>query len=154
MSDNWCTPQWLVERVERVGRIALDPCWNENALTTPVEALTESDNGLAPSWVASAGLVYCNPPYSKPNLPIWANKIATEALAGCEIISLVPASTDTEWWRTLRTTAAAIAFLDRRVKFIGERNDGARHASAVFYHGEQVGRFACAFADCAWVVQL
>lgn len=54
------------------------------------------ENSLVIPWPTDC-LVYANPPYGDA-LPDCAEKIAMEAKRGCEIIALVPARVDTEWW--------------------------------------------------------
>jgi phage N-6-adenine-methyltransferase len=62
---------------------------------------TEDDDGLAQSWAGER--VYCNPPYSHPNLERWVAKAWQEWTGSAElIVTLVPANrTEQLWWQGL-----------------------------------------------------
>lgn len=138
LSDNihCTTPADFLDLVRRVAAIGLDPCSNaQSVVAAKVEWRGDgpADNGLVLPW-RGHGLVYCNPPYGT-HLPAWAKKIASEARAGAPVISLVPARTETRWFRTLTESCTARCFLRRRLRF-GEATSGAKFPSAVFLHGE------------------
>jgi hypothetical protein len=100
--------------------------------------------------------------------------MAGEASLGCQIITLVPSSTGTRWWRTLRGAASCVCFIAGRLQHIDCAADpdfddrpaqldfwgtqpsedatdtiGATFDSAVLYlyRGGTPWRFAEAFAD-------
>jgi phage N-6-adenine-methyltransferase len=60
---------------------------------------TEADNALEQSWTGER--VWCNPPYSHPNLSLWVQKAWYEWRRGASlIVMLVPANrTEQEWWQ-------------------------------------------------------
>jgi hypothetical protein len=59
---------------------------------------TEDDNGLAQSWAGER--VWCNPPYSHPNLERWTRKAWAERDDAELIVMLVPANrTEQGWWQ-------------------------------------------------------
>jgi len=159
----WRTPQEVIDLVMTVDRIRLDPCaHHESCFRVPVEYhLDEGRNGLALSWSPDsngsllppfANLVYINPPYGR-GLLRWANKIAWEAGQQNEIITLIPARTDTQWWRALWRSAAAVAFWQGRLQFIGALYP-APFPSALFYHGLHIERFVSAFEDHCLIARL
>lgn len=61
---------------------------------------TAADNALEQDWRGER--VWCNPPYSHPNIGRWVNKAWTEWNLGAElIVMLAPANrTEQEWWQT------------------------------------------------------
>jgi DNA N-6-adenine-methyltransferase Dam len=85
-NDNFATPDYLYQSLEREFGLTLDPC--------PLDPEPDKD-GLLLDWTGE--VVYCNPPWSDP-LP-WVNK----ALASrCITVFVLPARTDTEWFRRLK----------------------------------------------------
>ena len=60
---------------------------------------TAEDDGLAQSWTGER--VWCNPPYSPPNLQLWVTKAWAESRAGCPLIVMLVAANRTEqrWWQ-------------------------------------------------------
>src|SRR6185295_14828298 len=98
------------------------------------------------------GLVYCNPPYGRA-LKVWAQKFRDEGAAGTELLVLVPARTDTAWFRLLTRGAGKarrVCLLDGRLKF-GDAKAPAPFPSAVAYWGKRVDAFEEAFDPHGWV---
>jgi phage N-6-adenine-methyltransferase len=59
---------------------------------------TEDDDALKQSWAGER--VWCNPPYSHPNLARFAEKAWSESQAADLIVMLVPANrTEQRWWQ-------------------------------------------------------
>lgn len=153
---DWQTPDVVLERVRKVAPIALDPCTVQSNPVGAARWLTVESalDGLTASWteLADGGLVYHNPPYGRA-LSRWAAKVDVEACDGAEIITLVPARTDTKWFHTLVENARVVCFWKGRIKFRGA-TAGAPFPSAAVYHGERgSGRFYGAFRDAGllWV---
>jgi phage N-6-adenine-methyltransferase len=86
----------------------------------------EADDGLAQSWAGDR--VWCNPPYSYPNLPAWTAKAWQEWKAGGPdlIVMLVPANrTEQGFWqeyvepyRDLPGSDLHVEFLPGRMRFL------------------------------------
>jgi hypothetical protein len=137
------TPKHVVDAVVRaMGGIDLDPCSN-STLRPNVPAdrvMTASDDGLSAPWF---GRVYMNPPYGSA-ISIWVEKLASEYENGdvSEAIALVPARTDTAWWRRLFNYP--ICYVRGRLTFIGN-NAPAPFPSALVYLGRNVETFCEAF---------
>lgn len=147
-SDDWQTPDVVLERVRKLGRLFLDPC---TVASNPCGAqLAFHEGGLERTWqgVTARDIAYCNPPYS--GLKLWAAKVDAEAKAGVSIIALVPARTDTQWWGVLREKATAIAYWRGRIRFRGA-TAGAPFPSAAFAYNLDAKAFAEAFGDVAHV---
>lgn len=168
---DWQTPPEFLALVERVGegRISLDPC---TTAANPTRARTfihpPGGDGLTASWVhwapGNSCLAFVNPPYGRA-LPAWIDKCLDEARQGCEIIALVPARPDTQWFQRVLPRADVALFWRGRIKFLNadpaapspnvmwsaKRGvwvpvESAAFPSAVFYFGQRVGSFERAFA--------
>jgi hypothetical protein len=152
-NNSLCTPEWIVDLVECVDVIALDPCSNPWSVVRAEQAWTlhDGNDGLTKSWLraTSGRLTYVNPPYGPGHLLPWAQKTVLEAGKGVEIIDLVPGSFDTEWWQTLGQRVNAIAYLNDRVKHGGGEHGGGMFPSALHYFGPRPFRFLSAFEDVA-----
>jgi phage N-6-adenine-methyltransferase len=91
---------------------------------------TEADNGLEQPWAGER--VWCNPPYSHPNLGLWARKAWQEWNKGAAlIVMLAPANrTEQAWWQTWVEPARdgrgalQVEFLPGRMRFIRAGADG------------------------------
>lgn len=75
---------------------------------------TREQNGFYRPW---KGNIWLNPPYGG-NIPEWLEKLAAHG----EGIALLFSRTETRWFQRFATKAAAICFLEKKVKFI--RQDG------------------------------
>ena len=136
-TPEWYTPRWLLDRVRAFyGGAYFDPC--------PASGGVIRENGLTLSWARQR--VYCNPPYGRLIVP-WIAKSVTEPVA--ELLLLVPAYTDTKWFRPLFDYP--ICFMRGRVSFerLGEQLAPAPHASVLVYRGptHRLPAFVEAFAD-------
>jgi len=142
-TPEWYTPPAIIETVvDFFDAIDLDPC--SNSKSTPnvpaAQHWTQDDNGLIAPW---HGRVYVNPPYGR-EIGGWVAR-AVHAYERREIeaaILLVPARTDTEWFRRLRDFP--ICFIGGRVRFIGPDGeaDAAPFPSALIYIGDETERYA------------
>jgi phage N-6-adenine-methyltransferase len=147
-SFEWYTPKEIIERVRfLLGTIDLDPCTSEaaNNHIEAAEIFTMSDDGLKQSW---QGHVYLNPPYGD-TIGEWTGKLKRDYVNG-EIIAavaLVPARTDTQWFRALADYPRC--FLHGRLKFTGPNNteNSAPFPSAVIALGCDVQDLHRAFGD-------
>jgi hypothetical protein len=144
------TPAAFLELVNAVfGDIPdLDPCSNStDAPNVPAHRhYTAGDDGLRQPW---DGRVFLNPPYGREITAQWTEKIRYEWARGevSELIALLPARTDTEWFDTLTadTDDAVICLLRGRLTFIGNQ-DPAPFPSMAIYFGPAHDRFAAVFA--------
>ena len=119
----------------------------------------EMMDGLEISWadyIAAHGnaevdsLVYVNPPYGRRENKVWAHKIREEARAGCHILALVPANTETNWFANY-WQADALCFWGGRLHFKGGEHV-ADFASAIIYFGPHVCGFSQIFSHAGAVV--
>ena len=151
-TDEWKTPREVIERILRAFPVIdLDPCAEQAAVkNVPAKRhLTIADDGLEYGW---RGRVFANPPYSR--VQDFADKVAMEAENIDEAIILVPARTETKWWRTIPATH--VCFFHGRLKFVPESGDAdgaATFPSAALYVGKTWLRFVDAFSDLGYVYE-
>lgn len=146
-TPEWYTPADIVQRATKVlDGIDLDPCSNTGTPNVPAEEhFTEADDGLARDW---HGTVYMNPPYGR-GIDQWASKLVTEHEDGrvTAAVALVPARTDTQWFRIFRDHP--VCFLTGRLRFLTSEGetDPAPFPSAAIYLGDREDLFAEVFAQ-------
>ncbi len=142
-TPEWYTPADLLDLVvQAFGVIDLDPCSNSGEPNVPATMhYTVADNGLAQAW---HGRVFMNPPYGR-EIVEWIEKLVEEYRAGrvTQGIALVPARTDTAWFRMLRDFPRC--FISGRLRFNGS-DTGAPFPSMVVYLGHDITGFAGAFS--------
>jgi len=167
-STEYLTPPWILDLVEKVGPIDLDPCGHlrsEVYKRTKCSIIADCEpellpakfipgDGLQTDWVCYVmfgtgpqGLAFINPPYGRA-LKAWAEKCA---ISLCPQIVLVPARTDTVWWARLNPSAWCA--VKGRLHFYGPDGqpikDAAPFPSAVcLLHpkGDQLARFVATFS--------
>ena len=142
-NDNWGTPDWILDSVREFygGTIDLDPfsslAHNERVKAT--KYYTIEDNAYKQEW---NGNVFCNPPYSKPNLSLTTEKAKFEISLATwrnekQIILLIPAYTSTKWFQgKVFYGARAICFLNKRVSFFGVKKGSPTFHSILVYYGD------------------
>lgn len=101
--DEWAAPAAVVEAAERLAPIDLAPCGPLSAPESGQEApgaAVERREALSTLW---HGFVFLHPPYDR-DLGAWVDKLIAEHTAGRvpEAVALLPARTDTAWFRSLR----------------------------------------------------
>jgi phage N-6-adenine-methyltransferase len=144
-SDDWLTPPHIIERVLQVlGQIDLDPCADDDhdPNVPATRHFTIADDGLTQEW---SGQVFLNPPYGRA-IGDWVAKLVEEYTAGRvpQAIALLPARTDTAWFRLLRDFP--LCFLYGRLNFSGHEN-GAPFPSVIVGLGCPLAAFLSAFGD-------
>lgn len=128
--DEWQTPKWLYDLLDREFRFNLDPAaTHQNALCA--NYYTEEVNGLIQPWYDAT---FVNPPYS--NLYQWVQKGYEEAEKGnATVVMLVPARTDTRaWWDYVRW--GDVRFLPGRLKFKGGKHSAPFPSAIVVFEKE------------------
>lgn len=149
-TDEWYTPRRIIDRVLQVlGEIDLDPCSNPQRSVPATNHYTQEDDGLSRPWF---GRVYMNPPYGR-EIKAWVNYLHSQWTMGqiTEAIALVPARTDTEWFRVLEPFPRC--FIYGRLAF----SDGGNNApfpSMAVYLGDRVDVFKSAFREIGGVYRL
>lgn len=145
-SDTHGTPDHILSAVIAAlgGAVDLDPCGDPNRPLSNVARsyYPEIADGLRMPW---GGTVFMNPPYGRA-IRRWVVKLRDEYLFGpCTAgIALVPARTDTGWWRELE--GFPVCLVRGRLSFASPTNQHpAPFPSALFYLGPDTDRFARAF---------
>lgn len=146
-NDGWNTPPEVLEHVRRmVGKIGLDPCSNASSVVGARTSWDVHADGLPRPW-AGHGSVFVNPPYSDA-LPHWIAKCRNEAAEGVEILALVPARTDTGWFRNVLSSPAEVCLWRGRIRFLGAPHP-ATFPSAMIYWGPRGDAFRTVFKPIA-----
>lgn len=153
----WYTPAQYVELARKVlGEIDLDPATSVKAqkIIQAKNYFTKKDNGLLHPW---KGHVWLNPPYERPLINQFVDKLVEEIAAGnvTAAILLTNNYTDTSWFHKAAKVADAICFTLRRIKFIdesGQECDAPIQGQAFFYFGDDVESFAKTFVDVGFIV--
>lgn len=153
-SAEWYTPMHIIERTRRLlVRIELDPAScataNRSVGADTWFGLDHPDSrnrdGLAREW---PGRVWMNPPYGDV-IGEWVHRLIHQYdhEITLEAVALLPARTDTAWFKPLRRRFA-ICFLDGRLKFSNAENS-APFPSVVVFFGEpsRWDDFAMTFGD-------
>lgn len=116
-NDHWNTPEWVVTMLHGAyPKVGLDPCSNDLSI---VHARVNLDRrGLQEDWVdlARGGLVFVNPPYSKPGP--WLAKCAEEARRGAKVMALVKCDPATRAWDHVWDSCTAVGFCRQRLFFL------------------------------------
>jgi phage N-6-adenine-methyltransferase len=114
--QDWTTPQDLWERLHHEFRFTVDLA--ADATNTKCRRFFSAENsGLSAAWSGSGWL---NPPYGERagKLSDWVKKAYAETRkAGCTVVMLIPARTNTRWFHDYCMKAAEIRFFNGRPKF-------------------------------------
>lgn len=144
-TPEWLTPPAVIERVVCcLGAIDLDPCSNAHEAPNVPAArhYTQRDDGLRQPW---RGRVFRSPPYGR-EVSRWVQKLCQEYEAGrvTAAVALLPARTDTAWFRLLG--AYPVCFLAGRLKF-SDSPKSAPFPSTLVYLGNEPDAFTRAAGD-------
>jgi len=148
-NNEWHTPCPEIELARAVlGSIDIDPASNTLAQQS-VQALTYytiENSGLDKPWY---GKVWLNPPYAKPLLSHFVDKLVKEREAGhvTEAIVLTHNFTETKWFQKLAYASNVLCFPKRRIRFISRQGERGSPTSGqtFFYLGTNSVRFTGVF---------
>ena len=119
--SNWRTPPHIFEYWNARYNFTLDAAADEhnhlhhNYLDEKYDAVSNRWPGFR--LVKDSPVAWCNPPYGK-GIDRWISAFIREWGNGYTILALLPAATDTQWWREVWRTASRIYLLDQRISFI------------------------------------
>jgi phage N-6-adenine-methyltransferase len=128
--DSWTTPRSLIIRLEReFGKFELDACASlKNKVCE--RFFDKEQDGLQQDWQRS--FVWLNPPYSQKNSFI--EKAHEEAQKGAKIVMLMPAFTETAWFREMKAKSNWLLFLNGRLVFNEhDQKDSAKFSSVIAF---------------------
>lgn len=157
-SDNFYTPDWLVNRINYFyeGCIDLDPCADPLKKIPARNHYCFHDNGLKQKW---KGNIFCNPPYSRSrstSVDRWLAKAMFTYNEGHEILLLLPTNLDTKWGQTILDSnqnkgVCKILFVGGRIKFLNSdysmsKSPGRFSSMLVYFGRERRWRFYDVFS--------
>lgn len=122
-SDNWATPKIMYDFYIRNNYF--DPC-----------PLNSDFDGLQIDWKSKN---FVNPPYSK--IKQFVDKAIVERKKGKEVILLIPARTDTKYFRKLVDYGCDIVFITGRLHF-NNSNSAPFPSCLIYLTGKQT--------ECDW----
>lgn len=143
--DDWATPRSLISRLEtEFGKFDLDVCASHKNKVCE-NFFDKATNALEQDWHGS--MIWVNPPYSQKNEFI--EKAHREAQTGKKIVMLMPAFTETNWFRELKSKSQWLLFLNGRLVFNEqEQKETAKFSSVLaFFNIERAD-----LADLGWSV--
>ncbi|UKA12947.1 phage N-6-adenine-methyltransferase [Photobacterium damselae] len=152
--DSWQTPPYLFETLHKEFCFGLDLCASHsNAILS--NYLTKEDNALQ-SWrnwhtLAHKRPVWCNPPYSRGNIPAFMTEAKRQADEnGATTVFLVPADTAASWFPF--DDAKEIRFIrGGRIAFVhagtGRVISGNTKGSAICVFGPKTGNYPAALSS-------
>ena len=112
-SDEWETPDWLFDELNKEFGFTLDPCATHDNAKCEKYYIME-DDGLSKSWEGE--IVFVNPPYGR-SIGKWVKKCYEESKYATVVV-LMPARTDTSYFHDyIYGKADDIRFLRGRLKF-------------------------------------
>ena len=128
-TPEWATPQDLYDALDAEFHFELDPCATDANHKAPLYFTKEQD-GLAQDWGQLR--TFINPPYGR-EIGKWVRKARMHAEGGGLAVALLPARTDTQWWRDCMM-ASEIRFIRGRLHF-GGASAGAPFPSCIVIWG-------------------
>lgn len=139
-SDDYYTPRWIFDAARLVFDLDVAAPVDPSRRTCPADRyLTPIEDGLLQPW---EGIVWMNPPYSKPGR--WVERFAAH---GCGL-ALLPAARDTGWLGTLLASADALALISIHFHKPDGSLASARYLHILAARGEAcvsaIGRIAAA----------
>ena len=139
-TDEHYTPRVVLDCVEKLFTVDLDPCAGSGDLVDAQRRFTKEQDGLQHAW---EGTVYMNPPYGRM-IGRWVDKLLFEYTQGnvLEAVALLPSRTDTKWFKSLKKYPHC--FIWGRLRFGGSIN-AAPFPSMAVYVGLRTQQFVKAF---------
>jgi phage N-6-adenine-methyltransferase len=135
--------------LDRIFHFDLDVCASpDNAKCE--RYFTKADDGLKQEW---SGSCWMNPPYGR-DIGKWMRKAWESSKQGATVVCLVPARTDTKWWREY-SLQGDILFMPGRLRF-GDSKNSAPFASAVVVFGDGKRRLIvtnCNVCDAQFIAE-
>jgi len=151
-NNEWYTPPEYIEAARAcMGSIDTDPASNDFANQHVIKAaqyFTAEQNGLKQEW---RGNVWLNPPYGRGLIEDFAFALVEKHQAGefQQAIVLVNNATETGFFQTLLSAAAAICLPKSRIPFLnseGKPVNKPLQGQSVLYFGPHIDRFRANFA--------
>lgn len=130
-TDEWETPQWLFDELNKEFNFTTDVCANEQNKKCRYY-FNKSNDGLSIAWT---GTCWMNPPYGR-NIGKWVKKAYSEFKRGVPcVVCLLPARTDTRWFHDYILDKAEIRYIKGRLKFGNSKNSAPFPSMIVIFKG-------------------
>ena len=130
LTDEWPTPDYVFNTLNEEFHFTLDVCADDDNHKTPAY-FTKKEDGLKQNW---SGICWMNPPYGR-EISKWVEKAYKSSLGGgTVVVCLLPARTDTKWWRDYVMCSSELRFISGRIKF-GNAPQGAPFPSVIAIFG-------------------
>lgn len=142
--SNWETPDELFSALDRAFGFTLDAAADQtNHKCSVYFSGPCSDNedcrcGLCEWW--GRHVVFLNPPYGR-GIEEWIHKCIEES-THATVVALLPANTDTQWFKSVWWGAAEILFLTGRVQFVGTTSSNPGGSMVAIFRPRPVGLVA------------
>jgi site-specific DNA-methyltransferase (adenine-specific) len=120
LSDEWETPPWLFNQLDRVFHFDLDVCASQNNILTagqPIDALQDE-------W---GKINFMNPPYSKPARFLQFAYEYSEY--GKTTVALIKGDPSTRWWSNWVKDKATLIWIPKRLRFYLNGEPGPHSAN-------------------------
>lgn len=135
-TDQWATPQYFYDELDREFHFTLDLCADENNHKCELY-FDKQTNGLNQNW--GGNQVYCNPPYGR-EIGKWVEKCSIESQKeNTMCVMLIPARTDTKWFHDYiyKKPNVEIRFIKGRLKFGDSTNSAPFPSMVVIFRGNK-----------------
>lgn len=140
-TDVECTPREGFEPVQSaldLVTFGTDPATNVHSIVPASRRIMLPEDGLALPWL---GVVWCNPPYSKPRP--WIERCIAHSDTA---VALISGDFSTRMWRELIwPTAQLVVLLHKRLRFFNpatpDRKAGAKRPNALVFWRLDLERF-------------
>ena len=126
---NCLIPDYIFDELNKEFNFNLDVCATDHNHKCD-QYFTKEIDGLSQDW---KGVCWMNPPYGR-TINQWLKKAAISARGGAIVVCLIPARTDTRWWKDYVLCASELRFITGRVKF-GKSKVGAPFPSVIAIFG-------------------
>lgn len=100
-SDEWATPDAQWHELHKRYRFGFDLAASSSNSKCGLNFFSKADNALEHDWArlsAVWGWLWLNPPFSKPNLDHFTDKVRDEAERGAHLVAWLPSSTSSQWF--------------------------------------------------------
>jgi phage N-6-adenine-methyltransferase len=146
-SPTWETPQWLFERLDAIFKFQLDAAASRENNKCE-RYLNPEHSAFNHPW--TPGPVWLNPPYGAGVIDRFVARAQAEAERHSEVVvCLIPARTDTEWFRIIWQHARLIVFLYGRLKFVGAETSAPFPSALAIFSPEPLERYPGLLATVA-----
>lgn len=123
-SVEWGTPIDLFQQMNREFMFSMDACASAGNAKCPV-FLDREEDALSTDWSTKVGpgqSVWMNPPWGRDIGKFLQRAVEESTSAKCICVALVPAATDTQWWRNWVWMSSEVRLIVGRLRFV--RDDG------------------------------